>query len=57
MKTKLDFILSLIGFCGLLLTASNDSESFAPYFWGFTISAFFLVAGHAIPVKWLSNEN
>ena len=57
MKTKLDYILSLIGFCGLLLTASIDSESFAPYFWSFTISAFFLLAGHAIPVKWLSHED
>lgn len=56
MKTKLDYILSFIGFFGLLMMASIESEIFAPYFVTFLISVFFLVAGHAIPVKFLDHE-
>lgn len=56
MKTKLDYILSFIGFFGLLMMASIESEIFAPYFVTFLISVFFLVAGHAIPVKFLGHE-
>lgn len=57
MKTKLDYILSFIGFCGLLMMASIESESFAPYFVTFLISVFFLVAGRAIPVKFLDHDS
>lgn len=57
MKTTLDYILSFIGFCGILMLGCIDSESFAPYFVTFLVSVFFLVAGHAIPVNFLTNEN
>ena len=57
MKTKLDYILSFIGFCGLFVTASIDSESFAPYFISVFISAFFLIAGRAIKLPFLPYED
>lgn len=57
MKTKLDYILSFIGFCGLFVTASIDSESFAPYFISVLISAFFLIAGRAIKLPFLPYED
>ena len=57
MKTKLDFILSFIGFCGILSMSGLNSEDASQYFIVLFISAFFLVAGKAIKLPFLPYED
>lgn len=57
MKTKLDYILSFIGFCGILSMSGLDSEDASQYFIVLFISAFFLVAGKAIKLPFLPYED
>lgn len=56
MKTRLDKVLSFIGFCGILSMSGLNSEEASNYFMVLFISVFFLVAGRAIKIPFLHHE-